>query len=385
MKKTLFITVGAIIILLIVGVWVYLFMYGTPKSSDEVFARFGFGEEVPPPVIPEATTVDVSSETVVGAPQKLKQLTTRAVAGATFTGTGILYVEQGTGHLYHINLTSGGETLISGTTIPQAREAVFSDGGAYVAITSAAGTGERTIVGEVTLENGSGTLEGVALPEGATEVVFSDTLGTMYYLLKESAGSSGYSYNIEREVGTKLFSIPLRDVQVLWGSPLYVYTTPTAAQTGYVYKVVKGTLQYITNGGGGLAALKHNGGVITTQVGEDGVRSDFNLASGEVLQIALPMMPEKCTNFGTATICAIPSENLISKNFPDAWYKGVISYSDMLWKINTDVGELSVLSNFKKESGREIDVVKIGADAKGERVWFVNKNDNTLWMFDTTL
>ncbi len=385
MKKTLFITIGAIIILLIVGVWVYLFMYGTPKSSDEVFARFGFGEEVPPPVIPEATTVDVSSETSVGAPQKLKQLTTRAVAGATFTGTGILYVEQGTGHLYQINLTSGGETLISGTTIPQAREAVFSEGGAYVAITSAAGVGERTVVGEVTLENGPGTLEGVALPDGATEVAFSETLGTMYYLLKESGGSSGYSYNIEREVGTKLFSIPLRDVDVLWGSPLYVYTTPTATQTGYVYKIVKGTLQYVTSGGTGLMAFVSGGDVVVTKGDLASIVSSVSISGAKTTEVPLTLIPEKCVSVATSTYCATPSTSLNTREFPDSWYRGEITYSDILWSVNTDVGSGVLLSNFKKESGREIDVVKIGADAKGERVWFVNKNDNTLWMFDTTL
>jgi hypothetical protein len=385
MKKTIFISIGGIIILLIVGVWAYLFMYGTPKSSDEVFARFGFGEEVPPPVIPEATTVDVSSETVVGAPQKLKQLTTRAVAGATFTGTGILYVEQGTGHLYHINLTSGGETLISGTTIPQAREAVFSDGGAYVAITSAAGMGERTIVGEVTLENGSGTLEGVALPEGATEVAFSETLGTMYYLLKESGGSSGYSYNIEREVGTKLFSIPLRDVDVLWGSPLYVYTTPTAAQTGYVYKVVKGALQYVAPGGMGLSAFQYEGGVVVTKSNKEIVYTGAISLGGDSHLQPMPLLTEKCTTLGTSTICAVPLYNPNPRYFPDEWYRGSVSFKDTLWKINLEEGSAFGLVDLLKESGREIDVVKIGADTKGERVWFVNKNDNTLWMFDTTL
>jgi hypothetical protein len=38
--------------------------------------------------------------------------------------------------------------------------------------------------------------------------------------------------------------------------------------------------------------------------------------------------------------------------------------------------------NFLSESGREMDVHKIEVDETGMRLLFVNKNDNSLWMFD---
>ncbi len=43
------------------------------------------------------------------------------------------------------------------------------------------------------------------------------------------------------------------------------------------------------------------------------------------------------------------------------------------------------MSDLEGESGREIDVSELHIDTDGQYVYFVNKNDGTLWLFDTTL
>ena len=384
MKKTLLITIGITLILVIGGVWLYLFTYGTPQSSDEVFAKFGIGGGREEPVVnPDTTIVDVRGTTADGAPQTLRQLTTRPVAGATFTGTGIMYVEQGTGHLYHINLVNGNETLVSGTTIPKAREAIFSPGGAYVAITAHDNGAHTTIVGAV--PETSGALEGVALPDGATEMRFENASGTILYLLRSAGGATGNSYNVVTKKGAQLFSIPLSDVHVLWGNPHYVYTTPSAAQVGYLYKVSSGKLSFVTSGSIGLMGLVHESSVIVTGTNGTSVLSARVATSGQTVTLPLTLIPEKCASGDTLLFCGVPFDIPNPGSFPDDWYKGSVSLSDGLWSVDVREQKATLLSNFVMESGREVDVKHIGVSDDNSLIYLINKNDNSLWLFDTTM
>ncbi len=386
MKKKIFITIGAILIFLILGIWIYLFMYGTPTNSAEVFARFGIGNgaEIPSPITNTTNTGGNDSDASTTAPKALRQLTLKPIAGATFTGTGILYAEQGTGHIYHLNFGSGAETLVSGTTIPKARTAVFSPGGTHVALTTTYGSLPETIVGSVTLENGTGSLDGVSLPLDAQNIYFGKSTSTLMYTLSDTDGTSGYSYNMNTKKGTQIFRIPLRDVRVLWGTKIYVYTTPTVTQDGALYLVDKNDLVYVTEGESGLMGLTHNGEVIVTISEDVGVISYLVGTGGTRTGLPLPLIPEKCVSTISTFFCA--SSNITSSNaFPDAWYKGTISLSDSLWSVDIQNGNGSLLSDFLTESGREIDVRTIGANEDGTYLYFINKNDNTLWMFDTTL
>lgn len=382
MKKNIFIFVGIVILLLVIAVWAYLFTFGAPKNGAELFTRFGVGGDVENFTPPESTSVDVSDVNSAGATQALKQLTTRPVAGAVFVDGGIRYVEQGTGHIYDINLQSGTETLQSGTTIPSARDAIFSDGGSYTAITMLDEGKEKTLVGKL----GSGAqFSGVTLPLGAKNITFVNASGTLEYTVHEGSNTHGYSYNMLKEVDTMVFTLPLKDVNVLWGNPTYVYTTPSTKQEGYLYQVIKNNLHYVTKGGRGLASFAtHDGVMVTSSIGT--LMGSFLISSsGERITQPLPYIPEKCVSGETFIYCAIPKETIDTQTFPDDWYMGDVSFNDSLWSVHTKNQKAEMLVDFRNESGRAIDVLKIGADREGKRVYLINKNDNTLWLFDTTL
>lgn len=382
MKKTIFIIIGVLLLILIVGVWAYLFAFGTPKSGSEIFARFGAGNDSETTNLPEKTSIDVNDTKPSGAPQSLKQLTTRPVAGASFALGSMRYVEQGTGHVYDINLLTGTETLLSGTTLPGARDAVFSDDGSYVAITMLAEGKEKTLVGMLSL----GTpFSGVSLQDNAENIAFVNASGTLEYTITDSTGTAGYSYNFTKNTNTEVFSLPLKDVEVLWGNPTYVYTTPTATQTGYLYRVIKNNLQFVTEGDRGLSSFITHSGVMVTRITDAGVKSFLITNDGERVTQPLPYIPEKCTSSGAFLYCAIPKDTLNTHSFPDDWYMGTVSFEDSLWAVDTQNQKATVLVDFMYESGRAMDVLKIGADSEGKRVYLINKNDNTLWLFDTTL
>jgi hypothetical protein len=388
MKKTLLIIGGALIVIIVVAIWVYLFMYGKPANSGEVFAKFGFGgRDTSGDIQPSVPSTPTDFESVVSTtPTKLRQLTTRPVGGAQFTDTGIRYVEQGTGHVYDINLTSGEETLVSGTTIPQTTSATFSNDGTHLTITSLRAQGTETIVGTITMDaQNGGEVDGVALPPEATEITFTEDGSGVYYAIKGTNGTIGYLFDIEKETSTEVFSIPLRDVHVLWGNPLYVYTTPTATQTGFLYRVEnKNRLTYMLQGLPGLTAVRYGEGVVVSSITRERSVLVALKEDGTKVEQALPYIPEKCAVNPTDTtyvFCAVPI-NTSKGAFPDDWYMGTISYNDILWSMNTATGEATSMLNFLTESEQEMDVYHIGVKQDGMLLYFINKNDNTLWLYD---
>ena len=383
MKKIL-VPISILFLLLLIGAWVYLMLNGAPDNKDEIFARLGSDVTeitVTEEIVPE-TTVDTGTE-------RLKQLTTRPVGGAMFTDTGIRYMEQGTGHIYDIDLTSGESRILSGTTILGATDAIFSPQGTHVAITAQKEGGTETMIATLsTTTVTNGQIRGVSLPRNATEITFAADGGSAYYMLKGTTGATAFTYDLKSGTQKELFTIPLRDVHILWGTPTYAYTTPTATQIGHVFKITQnGTLSYVTKGGEGLVVARYGDGIVVTRSNEGERETIAITEKTDTTPQSFTAIPEKCVADPISTThlyCAVP-QNIEDVNFPDDWYAGTVSFSDTLWRMDTTSGGAFSLADFFAESGRTMDVKKIGTDAFGAKFYFVNKHDNTLWMLDRNI
>lgn len=383
MKKT-FIILGIILLIIIGAVWVYLFMYGVPKDAGEVFARFRTDGGTPTFVGNGSdSTVDTAPVTEGGRVQRLRQLTTRPVAGAITLNGSVRYAEQGTGHVYDIDLQNGVEKMVSGTTIPKTVRAVFSSTGDQAAFTTLSNGSAAVVTGNLTQGGGEGSFEGNTLPPGAREVSFSTASNTLNYYLPSAGGGTAYAYNLLTKKSVELFTTPLRDVRIIWGKDTYVYTTPSVVQTGYVYHEKSGVLGYVTGGGKGLMALPYDGGVIVTTNTEKGLTSLDATRNTSIPIIAL--MPEKCAASGAEKgilFCGVPTSFDETKKYPDDWYKGVATFSDRLFRVNAPSSTIQTVSSLEQESGRPIDISFMGISTDGKLLYFINKYDNTLWAFD---
>jgi hypothetical protein len=382
MKRTIFITLGILLTITILSVWVYLFKYGAPENSDEIFARFGVGDNAPESeeVIQTQETSPNTENSTTEAPKRLRQLTTRPVAGAVFMQNNIRFVEQGTGHIYDIDITNGSETLVTSKTIPQTSHAVFSKTGTYVAISYYSGFDTKTIVRSVSstgIQN-----DRTILPIGASDISFTNATDTASFVVRGTEGAVGYSYSYGNTGSQQLFALPLRDIHVLWGNPRYVYTTPTASQKGYLYTITNTGISYTTTPGIGLMAVSGPDRTIVTKLKNNEWYSYILEDADEGKKLPLLIIPEKCASGSTTLYCATPTNFSNPTTFPDTWYKGEMSFTDSLWRIDAAGYTFTKLSDFLPESGREIDVFKIGVHPDNTKVWLINKNDNSLWIFD---
>jgi hypothetical protein len=390
MKKTTFIIIGIVAVVLLFLVWVYLLIYGTPKSVTGAFTDFGLFGGAAEPTTPESTPI-VDTPIVDVKTEKLRQLTTRPVAGfreyhaTTSEPRFILYAEAGTGHIYQINLETGEEVRLSNTTIPNAESAVFSPDQKYVAIRSGYSTQSEVVL--LTLIAG-GTSIAENLTPKMTDFIFS-TENELLYTELTGEGTAGRILSPSTKVVRTQFSIPFQAVTMMWGmeknTPHYAYPKTTTKLNGYLYAIKNGTVVRQPIMGPGLTAEASSDYIIETELqGEQPVSSIYTLATKNVSPATIIFEPSKCAfspNNAAIMYCGYELTDY-SYNYPDDWYRGIRSFNDRIWQLNLKTGSASQLISPEKATGRQIDITNMNTGIDGKMLYFTNKNDNTLWLYE---
>lgn len=388
MNRPLIITTGITIVLLTLGVWIYLMLFGTPDDTSEVFTNLGFNPSqqettVAPPE--DSAPIENLVDTTTGV---LRQLTTRAVAGyvpvTAASGTAMVrYAEQGTGHVYEINLETGEESIISLTTIPQTSAATFSDDGLSVALTSYVDYQTNVIVGKIA----DSKLTTTTLEPGADNVVFVNN-HTVRYTVVANGATIGYQQDIDTQSRTTLFTFNYVNLLVGWGVDLptiYLATKPSESQLGHLYTITNNQVSPAATPAYGLQAIYGGNRIITTSRSGTSYRSSIIFGTSTAT-LPLVTIPEKCTfdrQSDTTLWCGAEYSSPTSPAI-DEWYRGDLQFSDVIWKINTDRQSASIVTNPETVTGRTIDIRTVKINTTSTNLFFTDKTDNTLWLLDLT-
>ena len=393
MKKQIFIIAGAIIVLVLILVWAYLLVFGTPKTTEDIYTDLGLrGEEdtsiVPPTpveITPEVPLVQVTGE-------KLRQLTTKAIVGfreiETPPGSDrmVYYVEKGTGHVYSINLKTGIEVRLSGTTIAQASEAEIATTGSFIVIASLGGNtkNKSMYVGELNAAENS--LDEI-LTEEVYDFALADTSNELLYTVPNEQSLMAYAYNITTDTKKTIFTVPFREATIRFGhtstSSHYIYPKTSYALSGFLYEAKGSTLTRLPVDGFGFSAIANKDVILYTA--HDGVKPAsyiYNRSSKATEKLQTVLLPEKCdlAEVGTELVCGSESITL-PYEFPDEWYKGKLHFKDIIWSVTaSSMTSTMLVDTF--ETAREIDVATLEVNYDKTGVYFINKNDNTLWMYE---
>ncbi|MBP6881081.1 MAG: hypothetical protein KBC35_00430 [Candidatus Pacebacteria bacterium] len=394
MKRPLLIIIGIVLVLVLVAVWVYILFFKAPATDDGAFADLNFGDTTDTSYVPtdSNTTEEQPVVDVVGT-ERLRQLTTRPVVGyqditKTASSTPLVYyVESGTGHIFSINLKSGEEKRISGTTIPSARKAAITSSGQFVMLQSGSGNNAEFVVGRF-----SSTSESIDIKLlGETIVDFTDTSdNTFLYAVKTIDSVVAKEYNPVKDTTKTLFTVPFREAAIAWGKNAndthYVYTKASNQLEGYLYQVTKGVLNRLPIEGYGLSAAGNTDGVLySEQDGEDGYKTfAYTPTDNEIISLPLTIIPEKCTPLHKDQYSLICGGLFFAyeSTMPDSWYKGVESFSDDLWRVSTVSGSAEHLISVTTESARNIDMINLQTSSDDARAYFIDSHNNTLWLFE---
>ena len=425
-RKTILIIVA--IILIALGVWVYI-TYKNPSgnqggpSQNTLGSLFPFGTSGNTPTKPATgsgtTGTGTSSSPHVKdlATERLVQVTSKYIAGFTVlppstaapiptvdindpTGAQTIpvvypklrFVERGTGYIYDIDAKGQNLSETSGTVIAHTLVALFGDQGNTVIfryikddnITIA------TYLGHLVPAAGSssfGTTAGSFLADNISDMVMSHDGKNILYLLPTASGADGMTVKTNGTSPKEVFSSSFSEWLLDWPSTGPVVTTKASADIpGYAYAVT---------GSGVLNKLLGNVSGLTTKMSPDGKNILYsvsfsghvdlhikNIASGADLDTGLSTLPEKCVWNATSTLVYCGAGTSVSADqYPDVWYQGSAHFNDALWKIDAATGTTTEMDDGE---GNFLDATYLTLDSKEQFLFFINKNDASLWSFDLT-
>jgi hypothetical protein len=211
----------------------------------------------------------------------------------------------------------------------------------------------------------------------------------LIYTKRTTAGLTNYALDLTTKVKTELFTVPFFEANIDWGSTTvgshYVYPKATFALEGYLYEFSKKTMSRTSVSGFGLTAFNTPNYLVYNKL-TNYVPSSYiyNKGSGKHYFVPLIVLPEKCVpsqkNIDTIWCGYEPTE--LEVKFPDNWYRGLLSFKDTIWEVDLNSQTAVSLVDTLAESGREIDIINMSIGESESALYFINKNDNTLWMYE---
>jgi Tol biopolymer transport system component len=231
---------------------------------------------------------------------------------------------------------------------------------------------------------------GEYLPQNINTLSVSNDGKSMFYLSPSFGGVNGFVYNFANKTKKQIFSSSLTEWIADFANPgkVNLTTKATSILPGYSYSIgnPSGNMTRNLGGDNGLLTLMSpdgkkilfsntSGGNITTFVKD--------LSTGKETSISPTTLPEKCvwTKDSRKIYCAAPARS-VSGNLPDDWYKGKVSFDDVLWVVDMRDMSGNILYDFVSKNNKRIDAINLRLNQKEDYIGFVNKKDGAFWGFD---
>jgi hypothetical protein len=424
MKKT-GITVLIIILLVLAGFGYWYFLLHGPSSSSgapaPTSATNGFnpinrtvsGSGTSNVNAAPGNTVGTSSPrqtTIVPAPV-LRLLSSTPVGGFgasdTASTTIVRWVDRGRGNVYQADGLSLNISTLSNTLLPRIYESswnaaassfigtLLADSSSDPLYVYAALSTQSTSTVSATDTTGTltpFTLKGKDLPQNIIAYAVSPKKDKLFMLMDEGGTAVGYVSTFDGKSTTKIFDTPLTQVSVDWpeDNTIAITTKGQSAEGGFLYFVNPrtGVWKKILGPIPGLSAkVSHDAKYVLVSVtgnSSDILTSIYDVSKVSGQDAVVRTLADKCAwgNFYKDLVyCGVPSQPAAA-TYPDDWYQGTVSFIDKIWQINAVTGEVHLVSSIVDQSDRVIDAFDLGLDAKDDYLFFMNKNDLSLWSLD---
>lgn len=389
--KKIFITILVILVLILAAVWAYLLLNGAPQGAGDLLNGFN------PPAADVVEVPEISEppeeDTVVAIDARAVLLSERPVAGAVLLEkvdeVVARYAEKGTGRIYDVSLADGMRTNVSNTVVPRTTEVVWAPSGTRAAFVSElAGGAPEIFVGTITRrDDGSEVLETSPLPANSENVAFLDAGDALYYTVRDDDGSRGYRFDLKTDTTAELFFTPLRYITMIWDTSgegeHYLYTNPSGTTIGYLFSVSGNTLVRVEEAPGLIARRADDSKLVVSSLMGRGMHTRFHtIGSNESVASDVSLFPEKCAATEGAELLCAGMANLPPNTYPDAWYQGIVSSRDILWRILPTSGRAELVLNLENATGAPFDVSSLMHSSEENSVVAIDKNTDRLWLIN---
>lgn len=406
-KNAIILILAVVIISLGALIWLY-FTAGQdkqpavmPVTDDGAYDPFGtkMGDNFNQNTGSVSTTTETQDDTNVPT-TKLRQITNEPVSGfGLIIGKdkklSIQYMLRMTGHIHEAYNDTLETKRLSNTTIPKVQEAIWSTNGQGLIVRYLKDNLNDIVSYSVKLKAATsttnefeGSVGGNFLSDNLATISYNPANTKIYSQQNNLGGATGIISNIDGTNKRIIFESPLVEWLVSWPKEEYITLTtkPSGTVDGYMYLLnsQSGALTKVLGGVKGLTAKMN--AVSNSVLYSDSTRGTPRLylldrKTNESKLMPWNTFPEKCVwaNGNNKIIyCAVP-KSIESGVYPDVWYQGLTSFTDDIWRIDINTGASNLLSDLKKESNQNIDVVDMQIDKDDSALFFVNKSDLTFW------
>ncbi|MDH5442037.1 MAG: peptidoglycan-binding protein [Candidatus Nomurabacteria bacterium] len=195
-----------------------------------------------------------------------------------------------------------------------------------------------------------------------------------------------YRSGIDGRNPKELYRTSFKEWYVVWGGDDVVLATkPTGTDDSFVYRIQPSGRMERVLGGTGMTVLPSPDGsrYLFQEINSEGIPDLFiyKKSNGKITSVGNGGLPEKCvwSKNNVDVFCAIPDIFNTDFLYPDEWYQGKINFFDSLWHLDTESGTMDFITSVVDENG--LDVIQPTLDANEKYLYFINKNDMTLWSY----
>lgn len=305
--------------------------------------------------------------------------------------TYVRFVDRATGHVFDINPSTLVKVRLINTTIPRVYESLFkADGSGFVARTIPDG-GDVVINSAISLIAPVSTSTEASFTTQATPIrgELGDIAllpnGNLIYAAKdtETIVTSTFTGGSLRTLLNLPFSAwrfyPISNASVL------LVTKASEFAQGYAYTLntSNGALRKVLGPLNGLSAVPSSAGerIAFSHTGGGGTFSVLNTTNSSILNILPLTLAEKCVwskKVSSVLLCGAPVDGL-GAGFPDRWYEGTTSYSDRVWRFNTNTDTAEIILDPEESFEESVDVINPSISQDEDFFFFINKGDLSLW------
>lgn len=352
-----------------------------------------------------STTTQTGNEyNPTGANKKLatlRQLYAYPVSGSAIIDKGdatkVRFVDRATGNVHEI-LSNAEETKrITNTTIPKILEAVWSSTGESLILRYSVNNNDQIdnfsgkIKSSTSTSNAfSGEITGKVVYKNADSIIINPSGNKSFGLIKNGdlKGSYGLISSLDGSSNKQIFTSEVSEWLTSWpkDNTIMFVTKPSYKQYGYLFSLNtdSGAFDKVFGGIYGLTALvnKDISKIVYSNTSRSSVRLNFldtKLGVDKNLQIAT--LSDKCVwgnKDNTTVYCAVP-KYIPNNNYPDAWYQGVVSFSDDIWRINVEQGTTELLYQIGTSENVSLDAYDLKISTGDDFLVFTDKNSLSLW------
>lgn len=347
---------------------------------------------------PEIPTVSGPNEIL----PRLRKISSAPVAGAVMLSQGtttiVRFVQKDTGNVYEARSDSAQIQRLTNTTIAKINRAFWLPTGEGFLAQKASENGFIE-TSYIRLRKSPATTSNElllpyepvisSLPSGITEITPSPDGKKIFYYTSEG-GTKGFLSDPDGTKATSIYESGVSEWVLNWFSSSSIFLTTKASYAsqgfGYLLNPSNKTLSRVFGEITGASALMRSDGkfVLVSAGGSVPRLLSVDISTQKSRLSNIETLSEKCV-WGEPgkliIICGVP-KSFPKGNYPDSWYGGRVATSDLLELIDLENDSVLILSDPKEDVGENIDVDKVISSKNGDFISFVNKPDQSLWLFE---